>query len=165
MRVLVAVEEEFRSYREVIAACIRLLRPHVEVSTTGAERLEREAASSDPQLIVSSRPRKAIPSPPIAWIEIPTEDPTKPTRVWLGEDRWEAVESEANVVGLLERVIDRAEKELAAAGDPNAPLARPRGSRDITRHEDRPWPDTEPDEVSSRHFSPQLFEERGFVIP
>jgi alkanesulfonate monooxygenase SsuD/methylene tetrahydromethanopterin reductase-like flavin-dependent oxidoreductase (luciferase family) len=109
----------------VIAACIRLLRPHVEVSTTGPEGLEWKAASLDPLLIVSSRPRKAIPLPPIAWITIPTEEPTKPTEVWQGEDRWEAAESEANVVGLLERVIDRAEEELAAAGDPNAPLARP----------------------------------------
>jgi hypothetical protein len=164
MRVLVAIEEEFRSYREVIAACIRILRPHVEVSTTAPEELEREAASLDPQLIVSSRPRTAIPSPPIAWVEIPTEDPTKPTEVWLGEDRWEAAESETNVIDLFARVIDWAEEELAAAGDPNAPPARPEGSGDITRHEDRPWPDTESDEATLRRFSPSPFEERGFGI-
>jgi hypothetical protein len=163
MKVLVAIENEYRSYREVIAACIRILRPHVEVSTTGPEELEREAASLDPQLIVSSRPRTAIPSPPIAWIEIPTEEPTKPTEVWLGEDRWEAAESETNVIDLLGRVIDRAE-ELAAARYPNAPPARPEGSGDITRHEDRPWPDTESDDVSVPRFSPSLFEERGFGI-
>ena len=128
MRVLVAIEEEFRSYREVIAACILLLRPHVEVSTTRPEELERVAASFEPQLIVSSRPRTAIPSPPIAWVAIPTTDATKPTEVWLGEDRWEASELETNVVGLLGRVIDRAEEELADAGDPNASLARPGGS-------------------------------------
>jgi hypothetical protein len=122
----------------VIAACIRILRPHVEVSATAPEGLEREAANLDPQLIVSSRPRTAIPSPPIAWIEIPTEDPTKPTEVWLGKDRWEAAESETNVVGLLEWVIDRAEEELAEAGDPNAPLARPEGAGNFTRHEGRP---------------------------
>lgn len=165
MRVLVAIEEEYRSYREVIAACIRLLRPHVEVSTTAPERLERKAASFEPQMIVSSRSRTAIPSPSIAWIEIPTEDPTKPTEVWLGEVRWEAAELETNVVGLLGRVIDRAEEELAAAGDPNDPLACPEGSGDTTRHEDRPWPDTESDGVSVRRFSPHLFKERGLGIP
>ena len=165
MKVLVAIEDEYRSYREVIAACIRILRPHVKVSTTGLEGLERKAASLDPQLIVSSRPRTAIPSPPITWIEIPTADPTKRTEVWLGEDRWEALESEADVVGMLGRVIDCAAEELAAAGDPNAPLVRPKGSWDITRHEDRPWTDTEPDGVSSRRFSSHLFEDRGFGIP
>jgi hypothetical protein len=165
MRVLVAIEDEYRSYREVIAAGIRLLRPHVEVSTTEPEGLERKAASLDPQLVVSSRPKTAIPSPPIVWIEIPTEDPMKPTEVWLGEERWEAAESEANVVGLLGRVIDLLEEELAVAGDPNAPLARPEGSGDITRLEDRPGPYTESDEVSVRRSSPHLFEERGFSTP
>jgi hypothetical protein len=165
MKVLVAIEEEYRSYREVIAAGIRLLRPHVEVSITDPEGLEREAASLDPQLVVSSQPRTAIPSPPIVWIEIPTEDPLKPTEVWLGEERWEAAESEANVVGLLGRVIDLLEEELAVAGDPNAPLARPEESGDITRLEDRPGPYTESNEVSVRRSSPHLFEERGFSTP
>jgi len=165
LRILVAIEEEYRSYREVIAACIRLLRPHVEVSTNGLEGMERKVASFEPQLIVSSRPRTAIPLPPIVWITIPTADPTKPTEIWLGEDRWEAAELEANVVGLLGRVIDRTEEELGAAGDPDAPLARPEGSVDITRHEDRPWPDTESDGVYVRRFSPHLFEERRFGIP
>jgi hypothetical protein len=164
MRVLVAIEDEYRSYRDVIAACIRILRPHVEVSTAALEGLEREAASLDPQLIVSSRPRTAISSSPIAWITIPTDDPTNPTKVWLGEDRWEVAEPETNVVGLLERVIDRAE-ELAAAGDPSALLARPEGPGTFTRHEGRPWPDTGPDEVSSRRFTSLFFEERGFDTP
>jgi hypothetical protein len=149
----------------VIAACTRLLRPHVEVSTTTPEVLERKAASLEPQLIVSSRSRTAIPSPSIAWITIPTEDPTKPIEVWRGEDRWEAAELETNVVGLLGRVIDRAEEELAAAGDPNASLAHPEGSGDITRHEDRPGPYTESDGVAERRSSPHLFEERGFANP
>jgi hypothetical protein len=165
IKVLVAIAEEYRSYRDVIAACIRILRPHVEVSTTAPEGLERKAASFEPQVIVSSRSRTAIPSPSIAWIEIPTEGPTKPTEVWLGEDRWEAAELETYVVGLLGRVIDRVEEELAAAGDPNDSLARPEGSGDSPRLEDRPWPDSEPDGVPVRRSSPHLFEERGFGIP
>ena len=109
-----------------------------------------------------SPPRSS--SSPIAWITIPTDEPTNPTEVWLGEDRWEVAEPETNVVGLLERVIDRAE-ELAAAGDPSAPLARPEGPGNFTRHEGRPWPDTGPDEVSSRRFTSLFFEERGFDTP
>ena len=57
------------------------------------------------------------------------------------------------------------EKKLAAAGDPNDILARSEGSGDITRHEDRPGPNTESDGVSARRTSPHLFEERGFGIP
>ena len=164
MRVLLAIEEEYRSYREVIAACIRILRPHVEVSTTAPEGLEQKVASFEPQLIVSSRPKTAIPSPPIVWIRVPTEAPTRPTEIWLGEGPGREVAAEADVIGLLAQGIDRAEEELAAAGDPNAPLARPEGSGDVTRHEDRLWPDTEPDEVSVRRFSPHPFAERGFDL-
>jgi hypothetical protein len=150
----------------VIAACIRVLRPHVGVSTTTPEGLERKAASFEPQVIVSSRSRRAIPSPPIAWITIPTDHPTKPIEVLMGEDGWEASDLETNVVGLLGRVIDRAEEALAAAGDPNAPLAQhPEGSGDITRHEDRPGPYTESDGDSVHRSSLHPFEERGFGIP
>jgi hypothetical protein len=167
IRILVAIEEDYRSYREVIASCIRLLRPHVEVSTTQPEGLERKAASFNPQLIVSSRPQTAIPSPPIAWIEIPTDDPAKPTEVRLEEGRREAVEPGANVVGLLARVIDGIEEKLAAAGGPNDILARPERSSSSIRHPDRAVPNTDPDETSSRQFSPHPSNLNGtsFGIP
>ena len=165
IRVLVAIEEEYRSYREVIAACIRLLRPHVEVSSTATEGLERKAAILDPHLIISSRPKTAIPSPPIVWIRVPTEAPTRPTEIWLGEGPGGEVAPEADVVGLLAQVIDRIEEKLAAAEGTNEILARSEGSGDITRHEDRPGPNTESDGVSARRTSPHLFEERGFGIP
>ena len=142
MRVLVAIEEEYRSYREVIAACIRILRPHVEVSTTAPEGLEQKVASFEPQLIVSSRPKTAIPSPPIVWIRVPTEAPTRPTEIWLGEGPGGEVAPEANVVGLLAQVIDRIEEELAAAGGPNDILARPEWLGSSIRRPDRAVPDT-----------------------
>jgi hypothetical protein len=126
----------------VIAACIRLLRPHVEVSTTVPKRLERKAEILDPHLIISSRPKTAIPSPPIVWIRVPTEAPTRPTEIWLGEGPGGEVAPEADVVGLLAQVIDRIEEKLAAAGDPNDILARPQWSGSSIRRADRALPDT-----------------------
>ena len=43
IRVLVAFEDLYRTYREVIAAAIQVLRPQVDVSTTGLDDLEAEA--------------------------------------------------------------------------------------------------------------------------
>jgi hypothetical protein len=42
MRVLVAFGDEYRAYREVIAAGIRMLRPQVEVATATPAELEGE---------------------------------------------------------------------------------------------------------------------------
>lgn len=167
IRILVAIEENYCFYREVIASCIRLLRPHVEVSTTGPEVLERKTASFNPQLIVSSRSRMVINSPPIVWIRVPTEAPTRPTEIWLGEGPGEEIAPEADVVGLLVQVIDRIEEKLAAAGDLNDILARPERSGSSIRHPDRAVPNTDPDETSSRHFSPHPSNLNGtsFGIP
>jgi len=157
IRILVAIEEDYRSYREVIASCIRLLRPHVEVSTTVPNRLERKAAILDPHLIISSRPKTAIPSPPIVWIRVPTEAPTRPTEIWLGEGPGGEVAPEADVVGLLAQVIDRIEEKLAAAGGPNDILARPEWLGSSIRRPDRAVPNTQPAEGDLRQFSPHLF--------
>jgi hypothetical protein len=56
MRVLVAFEDDYRSYRDVIAAGIRILRPHAEVETTALELLGKRIEHFDPQLVVCSRP-------------------------------------------------------------------------------------------------------------
>ena len=51
-RVLVAYGNEYRAYREAIAAGIRLLRPHTEVSTAAPADLGAELERFDPQVVV-----------------------------------------------------------------------------------------------------------------
>jgi hypothetical protein len=70
MRVLVAFDEVYRIYREVIATAIQLLRPQVEVTTTGLDELEQEVAHFDPQVVVCSRDRPASVPPGVAWIVV-----------------------------------------------------------------------------------------------
>ena len=55
-RVLVASEEEYRAYREVIAAGVRLLRPRAEVSAAAPAELEAKIALLDPQVVVCRAP-------------------------------------------------------------------------------------------------------------
>jgi hypothetical protein len=54
VRVLVAFEDDYRSYREVIAVGIHLLRPRTEVETAPMEELEERIERFDPQLVVCS---------------------------------------------------------------------------------------------------------------
>jgi len=56
VRVLVAFEDDYRSYREVIAAGIHMLRPRTEVATAPIGKLEEQIERFDPQLVVCSRP-------------------------------------------------------------------------------------------------------------
>jgi hypothetical protein len=84
MRVLVSFEEDYRTYREVIAAAIRLLRgPRVEVESARLEGLGEYIERFDPQLVVCTRSNSTDPGGRPAWVELPM-DPLRPTRVCVG---------------------------------------------------------------------------------
>lgn len=129
-----AIGEEYHSYREVIAASVRLLRPHVEVLSTDLAALEQKLADFDPQLVVSSQPRATIHSPPIAWVRVSTNEPTKPTEIWMWEDRWEATRPKSI---LLAQVIDSIEEKLARTDEPNARSPQQESSGSGIRHAGR----------------------------
>jgi hypothetical protein len=61
IRVLVAFEDEYRTFRDVIAAAIGASRPHIEVATAGIEALAEEIARFDPQMVVCNRPNTLNP--------------------------------------------------------------------------------------------------------
>jgi hypothetical protein len=73
IRVLVAFEDQYRTYREVIAAAIKVLRPQVEVSTTGLDDLETQVARLHPQVVISSQNRSASLRPGGTWVQVPLE--------------------------------------------------------------------------------------------
>jgi hypothetical protein len=80
IRVLVALEDEYRAYREVIAAGIQVFRPHLEVASTGLDALEEEVARLDPHLVICSLPAGAGCSGRLAWVEL-SLDPSRPSVV------------------------------------------------------------------------------------
>lgn len=87
-RVLVALEDEYRAYREVLAAGVQTMRPDTRVATTVPSSLEKEVARFDPQVIICSGPDTADARSVTAWIEIST-DPSRPTMVRLEGGRFE----------------------------------------------------------------------------
>ncbi len=111
MRVLVALDDEHRAYREVIAAGIRILRPRADVATATPAEIEGEIESFDPQVVVCGRPGIADPGGVPAWVELPVE-PGRPARIRAGGSRRTSVNLELE--GLL-AIIDEAE-ELAGKG-------------------------------------------------
>ena len=105
MRVLVAIEDEYRAYREVIAAGVEVLRPDTEVTTSGLDTLEEDVARLDPGVVVCSRPEPAGSGVRPAWIEL-SLNPARPTKVSLGGRR---SESTNHTLETLLAVIDEAE--------------------------------------------------------
>ncbi len=83
MGILVAFEDDYRAYRDMIAAAIWMLRPHVEVETAGLERLGEYIERFDPQLVISTHPNSVDPGGRLAWVELSLH-PTRPTKVCVG---------------------------------------------------------------------------------
>ncbi len=80
IRILVSFEEVYRSYQGVIAAAIRVLRPHAEVETATLAALGEEIERFDPDLVICTRPSTAYPGGRIAWVELSIES-TRPSRI------------------------------------------------------------------------------------
>ena len=113
MRVLVAFEDDYRSYREVIAAGICVLRPRTEVETAPMEELEEQIERFDPQLVICSRPN-TLPSRRCAgWVELPL-DPTRPTKICVA-GRYSKRSNPA--IDVLIAVIDEVEQFLETDHD------------------------------------------------
>lgn len=101
-----AFEEIYRSYQGVIAAAIRVLRPHADVEIATLDALGEEIERFDPELVICSRPNAADPGGRIAWVEL-SIDPTRPSKVCVG-GRYS--ESTNPTVDVLLAVIDEVEK-------------------------------------------------------
>ena len=105
MHLLVAFEDEYRVYQDVIVSTISILRPHVEVSLVDPGVLEEEVSRLCPHLVISSRPRAGHAGSVLAWLRAPT-GPHRSAELWRGEERGELLE-----VGLeaLLRIVDETE--------------------------------------------------------
>jgi hypothetical protein len=101
----VALEDDYRAYREVIAVGIEVLRPHVEVAVSGLDALEQEVARLDPHVVICSLPAAHGPGDRVAWVEL-SLDPGRPTAVCIGGRYFER--NNPALEAILE-VIDKAE--------------------------------------------------------
>jgi hypothetical protein len=83
----VAFDDQYRTYREVIAAAIPVLRPQVEVSIADLEGLEAQVARLNPQVVISSQNRPPSLRPGVTWVQVPLEvgPRTQPTMKTLLE--------------------------------------------------------------------------------
>lgn len=124
--VLVAFGDEYRAYREAIAAGVRLLRPHTEVSTAGPDDLGAELERFGPHMVVCGVPGRPDPGHTPAWVELPAEV-GRTARVRVGDRRREV--AGLTLAGLL-GVVDETEEFVRA----KAGRGRDRGSPESIPH-------------------------------
>jgi hypothetical protein len=105
---LVALEDDYRAYREVIAVGIRVRRRHAEVVTATLGALEEELRRFDPHVVICSLPAPAGDKARLGWVELSLY-PAQHARVRIG-GRY----SEHNNITLEDLLgfLDEAEKHL-----------------------------------------------------
>jgi len=70
MRVLVALEDDYRLYREMLAAGLRIKRAAAEVQSATLASLEEELERFDPQVIICSGNKDVKSNAGRVWIEL-----------------------------------------------------------------------------------------------
>jgi hypothetical protein len=111
IRILVSFEDGYRSYREVIAATIRIMRPRAEVATSDLDTLGNELARFNPHLVICSCPKPSSSDGVAAWVEL-SLDVTGPGRICIGghysERRNPTLETLLEVIDEVERLMQTA---------------------------------------------------------
>ena len=103
IRVLVALEDDYRLYREMIAAGLQILRKDAKVECATLEALKEELERFDPEVIICSGHKDVEPGDGRVWIEL-TLDTTLPAKVSV--DRGRTLELTNPTVEQLLKVID-----------------------------------------------------------
>ena len=80
IKILIAFEDEFRAYRQTLAASLGILRPDAEVVTAGAHEIREVVERSGPDIVICSLPKEDDADCVQVWIEL-SLDPTRPTKV------------------------------------------------------------------------------------
>jgi hypothetical protein len=76
----VALEDDYRVYRNTITASLQVLRPQTETKSVGLETLEAEIERFEPQVVICSGHKAVGSGGRLAWIEL-SLDPTSSTKI------------------------------------------------------------------------------------
>ena len=102
-----ALEDSYRTYRDVIAAAIQISRPHVEVECVELDALEEKLRTFNPLVVICSLPLTVDLYEAPGWVEL-SLDLGRPTMVTIKGHQVE----QSNRMGLeqLLNVLDEVEQ-------------------------------------------------------
>jgi hypothetical protein len=85
-RVLFAMQEDHRVYREVMAGSLRAMRPCLEVATADPTEFEERLESFKPQVVICGGRSFARREWPVAWVDLAFDSVAslqRPARIWV----------------------------------------------------------------------------------
>jgi hypothetical protein len=106
LRVVVAYEDSYRFYRQVLAKAIEDLRPHLQVRSVALGVMEATLERFDPHVVVCSRPNTQYTTSGGvgAWVELPVE-PSEPGEICHEGQYEEAFSTElTKVLSVLDEI-------------------------------------------------------------
>jgi hypothetical protein len=86
MRALVAMQEDYRLYRDVMAGSLRAVRPCLEVATANPMEFEELLESFKPQVVICGGRSFARCKWPIAWVDLAFDSVVplqRSARIWV----------------------------------------------------------------------------------
>jgi hypothetical protein len=86
MRVLLAMQEDYRIYREVMAGSLRAMRPCLEVAVADHTEFEERLESFKPQVVICGGRSFARREWPIAWVDLAFDSVVplqRPALIWV----------------------------------------------------------------------------------
>ena len=86
MRVLIAVEEDYQLYRDVMAGSLKAMRPLLQVATAAPEDFEESLESFEPQVVICGGRNFARSEGPLVWMDLAFDSIMplqRPARFWV----------------------------------------------------------------------------------
>ncbi len=86
LRVLIAMENDHRVYREVIAGCLTVIRPYLEVATVSPEDFQERLESFEPQVVICGGRNFARSEGPLVWMDLAFDSAVplqRQAHIWL----------------------------------------------------------------------------------
>ena len=88
VRVLIAMEEDDRIYRAVIASGLHAMRPHLQVATAGPSEFAKRLQRFDPQIVICGGRAFARSEGSLVWIDLAFDTAIplqRPALIWVGD--------------------------------------------------------------------------------
>jgi hypothetical protein len=131
LRVLIAMEEDYRIYREVMASSLHAMRPRLQVTTAGAAEFLGRLKSFDPQIVICGGRSFARSGGAVVWMDLAFDSAVplqRPARIWVGDQCREVPNPDLNY---LLSVIDEVEPKLRDRTPEEGSIGRPNRGQQV----------------------------------